>query len=185
MRKFNIAEFKIYRKITNNVQKRVKFAVNELIQDSRRVIIPFTQKPLKQKLLRTASIYPKHKRLSSKEKSLYFMVKKSTAFSSNRLDFLLLKSGVFKTIFQARKFIRGGHAKVNGFTVCYPMFLLHPGQSLSFPINKEINVPYSVSSKDGVISNFKLNPRFEVSYSAGILLLNFLSKLYERKNNSF
>ena len=143
MKKFKFKSLaKIGRNLTNNPKfirvcfqnlrkkKWVAFRLNKAHQN--------TVKPLLLKISQTYSI----QRLFNKQRNTQFFVVRSAEikrFEANnknwtsRLDWVLYQSRFYRSFFQARKAIRQGHVKVNGFCTKYPNFILKESNLIEVP----------------------------------------------------
>ena len=66
-----------------------------------------------------------------------------------RLDSLVLRSGIARTIYQARQMVVHGHIEVNGHKVNRPSFQLKPGFVVTIRERSKTKTPFEVAREGG------------------------------------
>jgi small subunit ribosomal protein S4 len=66
-----------------------------------------------------------------------------------RLDALVWRSGMARTIYQARQWVSHGHIRVDGSKVDRPSFLVAPGQAVSVRERSRELAPFAVAAAGG------------------------------------
>ncbi|WP_131738518.1 30S ribosomal protein S4 [Actinomadura roseirufa] len=92
-----------------------------------------------------------------------------------RLDALVLRSGLARTIYQARQFVVHRHVLVNGRRVDRPSFRLRPGDVITVAERSRAMVPFQVAAAGGHTET--VPPYLEVRHDA---LAARLTRLPER-----
>ena len=149
-------EFKNYRRVKNNVHKRVKFCFFEYKKNSTN-FVPFN--------IATAKIFFYYNLQKKREKTYTFVTNNTSYQLTNRVDFFLYKIGSFQSFLITRKFIKDNNVVVNDVLVNYPKFLLIPGDVVSFKKNSIQNLPVFNVTKGPLETNFFIESSFELSYS--------------------
>ncbi len=83
-----------------------------------------------------------------------------------RLDSLVLRSGIARTIYQARQMVVHGHIEVNGHKVNRPSFQLKPGFVVTIRERSKTKTPFEVAREGGNAGEGQTAKYLEVNLKA-------------------
>jgi len=83
-----------------------------------------------------------------------------------RLDALVLRSGIARTIYQARQMVVHGHIEVNGGKVNKPSFQMKPGYVVTVRERSKEKVPFQVAREGGYAGEGQTPKYLEVNLKA-------------------